>query len=71
MNKKGDVTLTLKEIWGLLKAAAMILIIAVVFVKIFFFINPVYARSTGSLERLQGVINLMEEGESRPFLLDS
>ncbi len=70
MNKKGDVTLTLKEIWGLLKAAAMILIISLVFAKMFFFVNPTYASSKSNLERFDDVLKLLENKESRSLTLD-
>jgi hypothetical protein len=70
MRKKGAIKLIPKEIWGLIRAFAIILVLAVVFVKIFFFVNPAYARSKSSLERFSDVLNILEDGESRSILLD-
>lgn len=70
MDKKGDVKLIPKEMWGLIRAFVLILIIVVVSTKVFFFVNPAYAASKSTLERFSEAINILEKGDSRSVTLD-
>src|SRR4030042_4455800 len=70
MRKKGAVTLIPKEIWGVLRAGIIILVLAVVIIKLWFFVNPLYERSKSSMERFQDVLEILDDGESRSVLLD-